>query len=359
MAFEVTDAIQRDSEIWRRLKAMPKVELHRHLEGSIRLNTLVEVAEQHNIPLPTYEVDVLRPYVQVTREDSPTHQQFLSKFSVLRQFFVAEEVIRRVACEAVEDAAEDNIRYMELRFTPVALAKCMGFPLPDVMTWVHETVTETASRLGIKVNLIVSMNRHESVDIGEQMLRLALDSFASGNGVVAVDLCGNEVGHPADPFTQLFLEAHEAGLGVTIHAGEWAGAENVLYAIEHIHARRIGHGVRAVEDSVAFKAARDHGVYFEVCPTSNLQTGVVATVSQHPLIDLRFLGANITLNTDDPAIHNITLTDEYALAVQGLNFPLEYLQSCILNAVQAAFLPPHEKAMLEDEFRAALDLDIQ
>ncbi|KAB2860217.1 MAG: hypothetical protein F9K46_10340, partial [Anaerolineae bacterium] len=214
MAFEVTDAIQRDSETWRALKAMPKIELHRHLEGSIRLDTLVEVAKQHDIPLPAYDVEGLRPHVQVTRDDPPTHQRFLSKFSILRQFFVAEEVIRRVACEVVEDAAADNIRYMELRFTPFALAKCMDFPLADVMTWVNETVSETASKLGIHVGLIVAMNRHESVAIGEQMMRLAVDFL--GRGVTAVDLCGNEAGYPADAFTSIFLEAHQAGLGVTV-----------------------------------------------------------------------------------------------------------------------------------------------
>ncbi|MBZ0321075.1 MAG: adenosine deaminase [Anaerolineae bacterium] len=353
MAFEVTAAIQRDSETWQALKAMPKIELHRHLEGSIRLDTLVEVAKQYDIPLPAYDVDGLRPHVQVTRDDPPTHQRFLSKFSILRQFFVAEEVIRRVACEVVEDAAADNIRYMELRFTPFALAKCMDFPLADVMTWVNETVSETAAKLGVQVNLIVAMNRHESVAIGEQMMRLAVDFL--GRGVTAVDLCGNEAGYPADPFTALFLEAHQAGLGVTIHAGEWAGAENVIYAIDQLHARRIGHGVRAIEDSFALQLARDYDVCLEVCPTSNLQTGVAASVEQHQLLNLRSLDLNVTLNTDDPTVNNTTLTDEYALAVQGLGFPIEYLQQCILNAVQGAFLSPNEKAALEAEFRTAFN----
>jgi adenosine deaminase len=280
----------------------------------------------------------------------------LSKFSVLRQFFVAEDVIRRVAREAVEDAAHDNVRYLELRFTPFALAKLMKFPLAEVVAWVSETVAETAAQQSIKANLIIAMNRHESVEIGEEMMRVAVDFW--GRGVVAVDLCGNEVGYPADPFASIFREARQAGLGVTIHAGEWQGPENVIYAIRHIGATRIGHGVRAVEDSQALWLARDHDVYFEVCPTSNLQTGVVAKVNQHPLVDLRYVNANITINTDDPTIHNTTLTDEYALAVQGLDFPLDYLKVCILNAVHTAFLPPAEKAALEEELRTELGLNI-
>ena len=353
MAFEVTDAIQRDSDLWRALKAMPKIELHRHLEGSIRLDTLVEVAKQYNIPLPAYEVDGLRPHVQVTRDDPPTPQQFLSKFSILRQFFVAEDVIRRVAREVVEDAAADNIRYMELRFTPLALAKCMDFPLADVVAWVNETVHDTATRLGIRVGLIVAMNRHESVALGEQMMHLAVDFI--GRGVAAVDLCGNEAGHPADPFTEIFMAAHQAGLGVTIHAGEWAGAENVIYAIEQLHARRIGHGVRAIENPMALQLIHDYGACLEVCPTSNLQTGVAASVDQHPLLGLHTLGLNISLNTDDPTVNNTTLTDEYALAVQGMGFSIESLQDCILNAVQGTFLSPDDKATLEAEFRTAFN----
>lgn len=357
MAFEVTDAINRDTRLWQILKALPKVELHRHLEGSIRIETLVEIATQHNIALPTYEIDLLRPYVQVTREDPPTPKSFLTKFSYLRQLFVSEDVIRRVAREAIEDAAADNIQYMELRFTPYAQAKLMNFAIPDVVQWVTETVNETAAEVGIKVNLIVAMNRHESVEVGEQMLQSAIDHL--GRGVVGVDLCGNEVGYPADPFAKIFETAHRVGLGVTIHGGEWAGPENVAYAIENLHATRIGHGVRSVEDSQTLQLAMDNTIYFEVCPTSNLQTGVVGKLIHHPLIDLHFLKANVTINTDDPSIHNLTLTDEYALLVQGMKLPVSYLKTCIMNSIHCAFLADDERSALEARFLPAIEeLDV-
>ncbi len=354
MAFEVTDAITRDTRLWQMLKTLPKIELHRHMEGAIRIDTLVEIARKHDIALPSYEIDVLRPYVQVTREDAPTHQQFLTKFRVLRQLFVSEAVIRRVARDAVLDAAEDNIRYMELRFTPYAEAKLMNFPMRHVVDWVADTVAETADEAGIKVNLIIAMNRHESVEIGREMLEIALDHM--DRGVVAVDLCGNEVGYPAEPFAGIFAEAQQAGLGVTIHAGEWQGAPNVAYAIEHMGVNRIGHGVRSVEDSETLQLSIDNQVFFEVCPTSNMQTGVVSHLNHHPLIDLHFLKANVTINTDDPAIHNLTLTDEYALLVQGMKLPLSYLKTCILNAIQCAFLPEDERAALMQEFQPALQV---
>lgn len=357
MAFEVTQAIDRNTKLWRMLKALPKIELHRHLEGSIRIETLVEVAETNSIPLPSYDIEFLRPYVQMMREDPPTHKTFLSKFSALRQLFVSEDVIRRIAREAVEDAAEDNIRYMELRFTPYAQAKLMGFALADVVDWISDEVRTAAEAKDIKVNLIVAMNRHESVEIGWAMFQTAID-FAD-RGIVGVDLCGNEVGHPADPFAEIFLEAPTVGLGVTIHAGEWWGPENVQYAIEHIGTPRIGHGVRTVEDSQTLQLALNHGTSFEVCPTSNMQTGVVGLIEHHPLIDLCHMNAKVTLNTDDPAIHNITLTDEYALLVQGMKLPLAYLKACILNAIRCSFLPENERIALEAEFQPALsNLDI-
>jgi len=354
VAFEVHAVVDRTTNLWQLIKAMPKVELHRHLEGAIRLETLVDVAKQHHIPLPTYELEVLRPYVQMTAADPATHLRFLSKFHILRQFFISEEVIRRVTQEAVADAAEDNIRYMELRFTPYAMAKLKGFTLHEVVQWVTEAVREESRKHNITVNLIIAMNRHENVELGERMMRTAVDFL--GRGVVGIDLCGNEVNHRATPFIRIFEEGHRAGLGVTVHAGEWEGPENVIEAIERFPTSRIGHGVRAVEDSRSLKLARENNIFFEVCPTSNLQTGVAAEVRHHQLTDLHYLKAKVTLNTDDPAICNTTLTDEMALVVNGLGLSLDFVKTCIVNGALAAFLPDTERLALADELRDALSL---
>lgn len=353
MAFEVTDAVDRSSALWQMLKSLPKIELHRHLEGSIRLETLVDVAMRHDIPLPSYEPGFLRPFVQMTRDDKATSAQFLTKFSVLRQLFVSEDVIRRIAYEAVEDAATDNVRYMELRFTPYAQAKLMGFPIPDVVRWVCEAVQKAALQHDIHVNLIVAVNRHESVDIAAEMLSAAI-AFKD-QGVVGFDLCGNEVNYPAAPFVDLFEQAKAANLGIAVHAGEWDGPDNVRHAVDVIKTHRIGHGVRAVEDSITLQTAIENKVYFEVCPTSNLQTGVVTRLDQHPLLDLYYLKAHVTINTDDPCIHNITLTDEYALLVQGLGLPLPYVRTCILNSIACSFLPQPDKDDLLAEFEPFLE----
>jgi adenosine deaminase len=344
MSFQISEIVERDSDLWRDLNALPKIELHRHLEGSIRLETLCDVGRQFEIDLPAYDADGLRPYVQMTSQDSSSLIDFLNKFGVLRRFFLDLEVVERVVRESIEDAAADNIRYMELRFTPNALAKAKGYPLDEVVGLVCDTAAEASKANRIKTNLIVSMNRHEDLDVARRTLDAALKY--QGCGVVGLDLAGKEPGFPAQPFAPLFREAKRAGLGITIHAGEWEGPENVRDAIENLRTDRIGHGVRIVEDSLTAQIAREYGVVFEVCPTSNIQTGVVGLIEHHPILDMLFLDLPITLNTDDPAVHPTTLTDEYVLAVQELGITLRDLNQMVMNAAYAAFLPEDERQEL-------------
>jgi adenosine deaminase len=323
------------------LYALPKIELHRHLEGSIRLQTLCELGREFGIELPGYDPEILHPYVQVTAQDEPNLIVFLEKFGILRRFFIDPLIIRRVVREAIEDAAADNIRYMELRFTPRALAKAQGYSLDEVVGWVCDETLQASRDNHIKVNLIVSMNRHEGMDIARETTEAALNYHHQN--VVGLDLAGKEPGFPARPFSQLFREARRAGLGITIHAGEWVGPEHIQEAIEAIQADRIGHGVRIVEDSTTAKLARMRGIVFEVCPTSNVQTGVVGLLQHHPLIDMRYLDLPITINTDDPAICQTTLTDEYALAVEVLGMSIDDIRGMVISAARAAFLPEDER----------------
>src|SRR5512140_3750778 len=226
-------------------RLLPKVELHRHLEGSLRLKTMVEVAEQHGIAIPA---DVLRlsNLVQMQDEEGFSFKAFLAKFDTLRLFYRSPEIIHRITREAVEDAARDNVRYMELRFTPVALSRAERFPLHDVMDWVLAGAHEAAADFGVVVRLIASVNRHESPELAEQVAWLAAEHQT--DGMVGIDLAGNEAEFKAEPFYGIFREARQAGLHVTVHAGEWGPAANVREAIEELGAERIGHGVRVLED---------------------------------------------------------------------------------------------------------------
>ncbi len=342
-------------ELRRVLQALPKVELHRHLEGSLRLETLAEIAREHGIDLPSYDLDQLRPYVQIT-DDPPDFHRFLEKFKLLRRFYTTREAVKRVAYEAVLDAAADNVRYLELRFNPAALAHAQKFSFFEVAEWVIEAVNQAQQETGIIVRLLCTAVRHESYDVARQVIDVAV-AYRS-QGIVGVDLAGDEVHYSAAPFASLFRHAADHGLGVTIHAGEAGGAANVREAVELLGAQRIGHGIHAIEDSNVVQLLRQRNVTLEVCPTSNLQTGVVDNFGLHPLRDLYVLGVNVTINTDDPSISDTTLTDEYLVAVMGLGVNLRDLRVCIRSAIRSSFLSPEDKRMLErrilEEFDAHL-----
>ena len=332
-------------------QTLPKIDLHRHLEGSLRLATLKEIAQNEQLDLPLDDLSRLGEIVQIQPSDPPTHVNFLSKFKALRHFFRTPEIIRRITREAVEDAAADNVRYLELRFTPVALSRIGNYPLGEVMDWVVESAQEACAASGLITRLIASVNRHESPQLAAAVARLAADR--KDQGFVGLDLAGDEANFPAQPFIGIFHEAHEAGLAITLHAGEWAGAHNVIEAIEEFGAVRIGHGVRVMEESYAVALAREHGTVFEVCPTSNHQSGVVNSLKDHQLPGMLAAGLDVTIHTDDPAISRITLSDEYALACNLFSLSFETLRNCVLSAAQAAFLPPTQREQLAREL--ALD----
>jgi adenosine deaminase len=332
-------------------RALPKVDLHRHLEGSLRLETMLDIAGQHHIAVPE-DVIGLGSLVQMQPDESFSFRNFLAKFNTLRLFYRSPEVIDRVTREAVEDAANDNVRYMELRFTPVALTRAEGFPLKDVVDWVTSSAHAAAGRYGMLVRLIPSVNRHESPELAEQVARLAADHMDAG--IVGLDLAGNEAEFPTEPFYGIFREARQSGLHLTMHAGEWGPASNVGEAIRKFGAERIGHGVRVLEDSSVTELAKELGIPFEVCVTSNYQSGVVPSLAAHPLPRMLDRGLNVTIDTDDPSISHITLSHEYHVVCEDLGLSEAALRVRILAAAQAAFLPPGERDLLVAGLRKEL-----
>jgi adenosine deaminase len=325
-------------------KSLPKIELHRHLEGSLRLPTMLEIARKHNLDLPFDNMDLFRPLVQVMDGEPFTYQNFLSKFASLRYFFQSKEVIKQITREAIIDAASDNVRYLELRFTPVALSRAQNYPLGTVMDWVIDTAEKTSQEFGIKTRLIASVNRHESVELAEEVAQLAADRIS--RGIVALDLAGSEADFPGREFASIFSEAKQAGLGITIHAGEWGGPEIIELAVNTLEAQRIGHGVRVMENPALVAKMEENQIPFEVCPTSNYQSGVTETLEDHPLPEMLKAGLNVTVNTDDPAISQIDLSDEYELCCETFGLTADTLKDVIVNAAEAAFLPEEEKILL-------------
>jgi len=334
-------------------RAIPKVELHRHLEGSLRLDTMLDIAQQHGITIPD-DVIRLSSLVQIQEEEKFTFQNFLSKFNTLRLFYRSPDAIHRITREAIEDAAKDNVKYLEMRFTPVALSRAERFPLHDVVDWVITSTAQTAEEFGIVVKLIASVNRHESKELAEQVAWLAADHVE--DGLVALDLAGNEAEFPSEPFYGIFKEARQAGLHVTIHAGEWGPARHIKEAIENLGAERVGHGVRVLEDENITALARERQTAFEVCITSNYQSGVVESLETHPLMKMFGKGLNVTINTDDPSISRITLSHEYYAACEDLKMPQNTLKERVVAAANAGFLAEDEKQELVSQLMNELKL---
>ncbi len=339
-------------------QALPKVDLHRHLEGSLRYKTVREVVGTHELDLPL--TPELESMVQMQESDPFTFETFLSKFVPLRKLYRSQEIIRRITDEAIADAAADNVRYLELRFTPVALSKAQGFPLVRVIDWVIEATRQAEKTYGITTRLIVSLNRHEGIPLAAQVAYLAQERV--DDGVVGLDLAGYEPGFPPEPFQSIFYAAKENGLNITVHAGEWDAGERIAEAIEVLGADRIGHGIRVVESPKAVAMALEHNTLFEVCPTSNHHSGAVTDLSAHPFKEMLRRGLNVSLNTDDPGISQITLSHEYEVACNLLGISLATLKERILAAGRAAFMPPDDRALmlaaLETELRSLPTMEI-
>ena len=269
---------------------------------------------------------------------------------LLRKFYTADEAVERVAYEAVADAAEDNIEYLELRFSPARKMIPPEAVVRNVVLGVERAMQDYPS----KARLLLTIVREFGLTVAEEMLELAL-AYAD-QGIVGVDLAGHEEILRGYPFADVFQRARKAGLGVTIHAGEVGGADSVREAIELLGAQRIGHGVRSIEDHRVIRLLRERNITLEVCPTSNLQTGVVHTMMQHPLRDLYCLAVPVTINTDDPSVSDTTLTDEYLISIMGMGLAIRDIQQSILNAARAVFLPPGEKQSLLQQFQGYFGL---
>lgn len=331
-------------------RSLPKIELHRHLEGSVRLGTLVEIANQHGMELKDEES--LRPFVQMMPNEPRDSRQFLSKFLTLRQFYRSEDIVQRITREVIEDAANDNVRYMELRFTPKALCNFTGSPMTHMVGLVCEAGNEAARQHNIRVRYIVSMNRHESVELGESAVQAAI--MHMDKGVVGVDLAGDEANHSALPFRDLMLASKASGLFVTVHAGEWAGPESVWDAIGNLKCDRIGHGINVLRDPAMMTLVTQREIALEICPTSNVLSGIVPTLDEHPIVELTRQGIRTTLNTDDPSVCNITLSEEIALTMQTHHQSLDDVKAFTVRAAQSAFLHREERSALVREFQALL-----
>lgn len=326
----------------------PKVELHRHLEGSVRLETAWKwIQRSPTLDIPS--IDALRPRIQFDGIREYTH--FLGKFGTLRELYHSPDAIEQVVREAVADAAADNVRYLELRFSPDHFTSQSGDDPHDAATLVVRTGLDEAARQGITLRFLCTIGRGYDAATAEKIVEIAL--ALRGEGVVGVDLAGDELRHPGRPFRALLARVAAEGLGISVHAGEAGPAAHVWEAIDELHAGRIAHGIRSADDPALMAALRERGVALEVCPTSNLHTGVVPSAAAHPLATLVHAGVPVALSTDDPAISGIRLSDEYRFALE-VGLDRATLAGLVVTAARHAFLPPDEKEALVRSLEAEL-----
>ncbi len=318
---------------------LPLIDLHRHLDGSVRLETILELGRKHNLPLPAWDVEGLRPYVQVM-EPQPGVVAFLAKFKWMTGVLVDYDACRRVAYENVEDAKREGIDYIELRFSPWFMAEPHGLDPAGVVEAVVDGVRAGARDTGVRVNLIGILSRTYGPDIAWKELDALL---THRDDIVALDLAGDEANWPGDLFVEHFKKARDAGWRITVHAGEAAGAESVWQAIRELGAERIGHAVRAVEDPRLLAYMAEHNIGIEANLTSNVQTSTVPDYPSHPLRLFLEHGLLATINTDDPGISGIDLPYEYNVAAVKAGLTREHIQQAQRNALTVAFLSPEEK----------------
>jgi adenosine deaminase len=324
------------------LARLPKAELHNHLDGSLRPETLIDLANDAGFLLPSTDPDEMRQYMLV--DDARDLEEYIKRFDITIAVLQQAAAIERVGYEMVEDAARDNVRYLEVRYCP-HLSRRQGLSLEDVLEAELKGLRRGEREFGVKTAVINCSLRHLDPDISSEIAHASVDF--RDEGVVAMDLAGGEAGRPAMPHGPAFDIALRGRLGITVHAGEAAGPESIAEALESCHAQRIGHGTRLYEDPVLRDYVRDRRIPIEINISSNVQTRVVSIAAEHPVRQYFDQGLCVTLSTDSWLMSGTTLTDEYWLAHTALGFTRDEIDRLILNGFEAAFLPwPEKQALL-------------
>ena len=328
-------------------RAFPLIDLHRHLDGNVRLETILDLGRQHNLPLPAWDIEGLRPHVQVVGGTSgsavPGVMAFIAKFKWMVGVLVDYDACRRVAYENVEDAQREGIQYIELRFSPWFMAEPHNLDPAGVVEAVVDGLEAGASDFGVQVKIIGILSRTYGPETAWRELEALLQAR---DRLTALDLAGDEANWPGELFRRHFSRARDAGWQITIHAGEAAGPESVRQAIRELGARRIGHAVAAAQDPALLDYMAEHQIGIESCLTSNVQTMTVADYASHPLRLFLERGLRATINTDDPGISAIDLPYEYEVAAPQAGLSAEQIHQAQRNALSIAFLSDEERQAL-------------
>lgn len=331
------------------IQAIPKVELHVHLEGSIRPETLLTLARRHGVDLPAKTVEGLRAWYTFT--DFP---HFIEVYLAVSSCLRTPDDIELIAREFLVGQAAQNIRYSEVTYTAYTHYLFRKLSFREQLAALNRARAWAEAEHGVTMGLVLDIPR--SVSAEEGLLTADWAISAMGEGVVALGLGGPEVGNPPEKFQEAFDRAWAAGLPSVPHAGETVGPESIWGALRALRAVRIGHGVRCLEDPALVAELRERQIPLEVSPTSNICLKVFPTLAGHALPRLLQEALYVTLNSDDPPMFNTTLTEEYLNVANTFQFGPETLEQLTLNAVRASLLPAGARLEMERQFQAEFTL---
>lgn len=323
---------------------LPKTELHVHLEGAIRPSTLLHLAKRNGIDLPARDLNGLRDFYRFK-----DFEHFIQVYFTITGCLRTPEDYQLIAYEFGVDCARQNVRYAEPTFTIETNMRLTGLPWEDILDGLNAGREQARREFGVEMRWIFDIVRNLPAT-QEQVLEIAL--AARDRGVVALGLGGSEDGFPPELFVETFERARRAGLPRVPHAGELGGPESIWIALDELHADRLEHGVRSIEDPRLVAELVQRQIGLDVCPTSNIRLGIYPDYESHPLRRLWDAGALVTLNTDDPPMFDTTLNQEYQLLVAYYGFGADELEQISLNGVRASLLLEDQKAALEAEFQA-------
>lgn len=320
------------------INILPKIELHCHLDGSLRPDTIIEIAEKEGIDIDEIIETVTAPL------ECKSLDEYLKAFELPNLVMQSKESLRRVTFELYEDAAKENVKYMEVRFAPL-LHTLKGLTVEQIIESVIEGMREAQVKYDIKGNIILCCMRIMSVDKAFEVVEKGKKFL--GKGVVAIDLCASEI----EGFCQKFVEpirlARKYGYRVTIHAGETGIGKNVLEAVELLGAERIGHGVYIRNCEEAYKIVKERNITLEMCPTSNVQTKAVSNFLDHPIYDFYKDGIKVTLNTDNRTVSDTNMTKEIEMTAKEFNIDYEDYKKIYYNSVDSSFADEETKEELK------------
>ncbi|MBN2408018.1 MAG: adenosine deaminase [Elusimicrobia bacterium] len=321
---------------------LPKVDLHCHLDGSIRTATILDLAKKQNYRLPASTVEELRPYVRVPL-DCKSLGDFLKRFEVFYPLLTNSSAMERIAYELLRDCSAENVKYLEMRFAPV-LQRTGELSIPEVTEAVIKGVLRGEKEFSIKCGIILCLYRSTSLEDSMETARCAVKYRKER--VCGIDIAGDETRYPLDDFVKPVEFCKKEGINITIHAGEASGPQNIRKAVE-MGADRIGHGISLIKDRKLMEEVASRQIPLEICLTSNVHTQVVEDYDRHPVRDFIKSGVKVTLNTDDRGVSGIDLTYEYEKAL-GLGISLEELGRIIEAGAESAFLGGIEKETLRN-----------